>query len=73
MKNETESKGKIYTVPEGIYKGSWYGNFCWLNEHNSHVTFYRFQTKHITKITRSVIVEIKGVKAIVKPKIKNHG
>lgn len=66
----TTSKHKIYTAPEGIYNGSWSGNFCWLNRGNSDETFYRFETKHSVKRTVSVTVEIKGVKAFVITKTK---
>lgn len=65
QRTETTNKVKIYTIPEGVYKGSWSGNFVWLIKGD--VMFTRFETKHSRDLRAvNVTVTIVGVKATVK-------
>lgn len=57
----TESKKKIYTVPEGEYKGTWQNNFVWVFKDD--VVIARIDTKLETKKQKEVLVIIENTKA----------
>lgn len=44
----TESKKRIFTIPDGEYRGTWQDNFVWIRDENKRV-FDRIETKKATK------------------------
>ncbi len=59
----TESKKKIFTIPDGEYIGTWQDSFCWIKDEHKKV-FARVETKSKTKkrMEVKIIVECPNFK-----------
>jgi hypothetical protein len=53
----TESKKKVYTIPQGQYTGTWQDNFCWVNDGTKVIARVETKLKSKRRIQVKIIVE----------------